>query len=87
MDLKLHSQIRAYVMSRLSLHGDFTPLGDEDALFSSARLDSLDAVELVIFLESDFGIDFAKLGFDLTLLDSVSAITDMVSRHSMRDVA
>jgi acyl carrier protein len=83
MDLDQHAQIRAYVASRLSLHGDIAPLGDEDTLFTSARLDSLDAVELVIFLETDFGIDFSKLGFDLTLLNSVSAISDLVSRHTV----
>ena len=56
------------------------PLGDDDPLFTSGRLDSLDMVEIVMFLETGFGIDFAKLGFDLTLLDSVSLITKLVSR-------
>ena len=82
MDLKLHSQIRIFVMSRLGLHGDISLLSDDDPLFSSARLDSLDAVELVIFIETEFGIDFSKLGFDLTLLDSVNAITELVSRQT-----
>jgi len=80
--MNTHSHIQEFVMSRLALHGDFTPLADEDPLFSSARLDSLDAVELVMFLESAFAMDFARLGFDLTRLDSVSAIVDQASAPS-----
>lgn len=79
MDLKLRFQIREYIVSRLHSHGDLSAIGDDDLIFTSARLDSLDAVELVIFLESNFGIDFAKLNFDLTLLNSINAIVELIS--------
>jgi acyl carrier protein len=81
MDLIIHAQVRAYVTSRLSLHGDFVPPADDDALFTTARFDSLDAVELVFFLETEFGIDFSKINFDLTLLNSVGAIVALIDGH------
>ena len=78
MDLTLRSQIRDYVTQRLKMHGDLTPLDDDALLFSSGRLDSLDAVELVMSLEADYGMDFSRLSFDLTLLDSVQAIGSLL---------
>jgi len=83
MDLKVRSQMRSYVIQRLRMHGDLAPLNDDDLLFTSGRLNSLDAVELVMSLEADYGINFSELNFDLTLLDSVSAITDLVDRRAV----
>lgn len=83
MDLSPRSQVRTFVTQRLSLHGDFTPPSGGDPLFTSGRLDSLDAVELVVFVETDFGLDFSRLGFDLTLMDTIDAITDLVTRHAV----
>jgi acyl carrier protein len=45
---------------------------DSESLFFSGRLDSLDALETIVFLESEYGIDLAKNGFDITLIDSVA---------------
>ena len=81
MDLKVLSQIRNYVTQRLRMHGDLVPLNDEDLLFTSGRLDSLDAVEIIMFVEVDYGINFSAINFDLTLLDSIAAIADLVDRH------
>jgi acyl carrier protein len=63
------------------MHGDLVPLNDEDLLFTSGRLDSLDAVEIIMFVEVDYGINFSAINFDLTLLDSIAAIADLVDRH------
>lgn len=83
MDLKVRSQMRNYVTQRLRMHGDLAPLNDEDLLFSNGRLNSLDAVEIVMFLEADYGINFSEIGFDLTLLDSIAAMADLVDRHAV----
>jgi acyl carrier protein len=84
MDMKVRSQMRNYVMQRLRMKGDGAPLNDEDLLFSSGRLDSLDAVEIVMCIETDYGIDFSEINFDLTLLDSIAAITDLVDSRAVR---
>ena len=62
------------------MKGDSAALSDEDALFSSGRLDSLDAVETIMFVESEYGISFAETNFDLMLLDSIGAIVALVDR-------
>ena len=78
MNMKIRSQMRKYVTQRLELKGDFVPIGDEDLLFTSGRLDSLDAIEVIMSLEMDFGINFSEINFDLTQLDSIAAIAKLV---------
>jgi acyl carrier protein len=84
MDLRVRSQIRDYVAQRLKMKGDLAPLDDEELLFTTGRLDSLDAVEIIMSLESDHGISFSEINFDLTLLDSVAAITGLIDRLSVK---
>ena len=83
MDLKVRPQMRNYVTQRLRMHGDLAPLNDEDLLFTSGRLDSLDAVEIIMSVEVDYGINFAEINFDLTLLDSIAAIAELIDRHAV----
>jgi acyl carrier protein len=83
MDLKVRSQMRNYVTQRLRMRGDLAPLNDEDLLFTSGRLDSLDAVEIIMSIETDYGINFSEINFDLTLLDSITAIVDLIDRHAV----
>jgi len=79
---EVRSQMRRYVAQRLLMKGDSAPLGDDDLLFTSGRLDSLDAVELIMSIETDHGINFSDIGFDLTRLDSISAIAALVGQPS-----
>jgi acyl carrier protein len=81
MNRNVRSQMRNYVMQRLRMKGDGAPLDDEDLLFSSGRLDSLDAVEIVMCMETDYGINFSEINFDLTLLDSIAAITTLIDQR------
>jgi acyl carrier protein len=67
-------------MQRLRMKGDAAAVTDNEPLFSSGRLDSLDAVETVMFVEDAYGIDFAEIDFDLTRLDSIDAITNLIER-------
>jgi acyl carrier protein len=81
MDLDIRSQVRDHVTQRLVLKGHMAPIADDQPLFSSGLLDSLDAVEMVVYMEEEFGINFAAINFDLTLLDSIAAAGALVERH------
>lgn len=83
MDLRVRPRMRNYVIQRLRMRGDLAPLHDDDLLFTSGRLDSLDAVEIIMSVEMDYGINFSEINFDLTLLDSIAAIADLVDRHAV----
>ena len=76
--MKNRLQLRRYVSQRLAMKGGGALVGDGSLLFSSGLFDSLDAVELVIYLEDQFGIRFSEMNFDLTLFDSVDALCNLV---------
>jgi acyl carrier protein len=72
--MKGKTEIREFVQSLLTRIGDDGPLADNDSVLLSGRLQSIDAVEIVLFLEENFGIDFAHIGFDNERIDSIDTI-------------
>jgi acyl carrier protein len=72
--MKGRAEIREFVQGLLANSGDEGALADSDSLLFSGRLQSIDAVEIVVFLEENFGIDFAQVGFDKERIDSIDAI-------------
>ncbi len=70
--------IREFVRELLARKGDTEPFSDQASLLLSGRLQSVDAVELAVFLEEQFGVDFANMGFDQEMVDTVDAIFDLV---------
>jgi acyl carrier protein len=71
-------EIRAYLKQLLQQKGDTAPFTDNASLLLSGRLASVDAVEIVVFLEEKFHVDFAEVGFDEALIDSVDAIDSLI---------
>ena len=67
-------EIRKYLKELLLQKGDKQPFSDDASLLLSGRLASVDAVEIVVFLEEKFHVDFAEVGFDQALIDSVDSI-------------
>ena len=78
------SAIRQLLQRLLAQKGDQRPFGDSDSLLLSGRLQSVDAVEMVLFLEEQWGIDFAEIGFDEAQLDSVDAIDALVQSAGLQ---
>jgi acyl carrier protein len=70
--------IRELLQRLLEQKGDRRPFSDSDSLLLGGRLQSVDAVDVVIFLEEKFGIDFAAVGFDESQIDSVDAILALI---------
>jgi acyl carrier protein len=75
--------IREFLQNLLIRKGDTQPFSDAASLLVSGRLQSVDAVEVVVFLESRFGVDFAKIGFDEEKVDTVDAIAVLVEGSLM----
>ncbi|MBL8395810.1 MAG: hypothetical protein JNK99_13860 [Candidatus Accumulibacter sp.] len=53
-------------------------LGQSDGLVSSGLIDSLALVQIVLYLEETYGIDFAARGFDPDRLASMASILDLI---------
>jgi acyl carrier protein len=71
-------EIRRFLKELLLQKGDKQPFPDDASLLLSGRLASVDAVEIVVFLEEKFGVNFSDIGFDQTLIDSVDAIDSLI---------
>jgi acyl carrier protein len=71
-------EIRKFLKELLLRKGDQQPFSDDASLLVSGLLASVDAIEIVIFLEEKFGVNFSDLGFDQTLIDSVDAIDSLI---------
>lgn len=80
MDLITRQQLRDHLTEALDKHGDRRAFGDDESLFLSGRLDSFAMMNLVIFLESSYGLDFSDFDFDIALLDSLDAIAHLVDQ-------
>lgn len=75
-------RIRAFVREQLTLADAGAEFTDADSLFVSGRLDSASAVQFVVFLETEFDIDFAEQGFDVSQIDSVNAMMNLITRRT-----
>jgi len=65
--------IREFVGSMLRRKEDTSPFTDSDSLVLSGRLDSIDILQIVMFLEAK-GIDFTDQEFDQEAFDSIDRI-------------
>jgi hypothetical protein len=67
--------VRRIVQGALHSRGANPQVGDRDSLFATGLLDSLAAINLILVRERDFGVDFASLGFDAAMIDTIADIT------------
>lgn len=78
MQLEEKQKLREFLAEALVKHGDRKPLADDDLLFTSGRLDSFSTMNLVMFLEEQFAIDFSDFEFDVGAIDSVNLVAAFV---------
>jgi acyl carrier protein len=76
--------IREFIGELLARKGDTQPISDDTSLLLSGRLQSVDAVELAVFLEEKFGVDFARIGFDQEMIDTVDMINALVEETAKK---
>ena len=73
-----HEKIRGFVQDILDHRGDTQPLGDQESLLQSGRLDSINLLEIVAFLEQEFHFDISGLDFDPALFDTLDSLAALV---------
>ena len=74
-------EIRDFIRRLLQKKGDLESFNNAESLILGGRLESIDAVEIVMFLENRFGLNFAKIGFDQATIDSIELIQKLVQAH------
>jgi acyl carrier protein len=71
--------IREFLQNLLAQKKDTRPFADDTSLILAGRLDSIDTVELVLFLETAFGLRFGSGGLLREQLDTVNTIDTPVN--------
>ena len=82
--IEAREKIRSYVQRTLAGKSDREPIADGSRLVTDGRLDSLDIVEMIAFLESSFGVDFSQFEFDALRFDSIDSIVALVESLGKR---
>jgi acyl carrier protein len=72
------NEIRLLVNQLLRERGSPAARFDDESLFLSGKLDSSTAINLIMALETDFGVDFSRIDFDLSTIDSIATIASLV---------
>ena len=73
-------KIRNFIQTLLTRRRDKRPFADDSSLILSGRLSSVEAVEIGVFLEENFGVDFAEIGFDQARIDTVNLILSLAGQ-------
>jgi acyl carrier protein len=77
--MTVDARVRDYIRQNF-LFGSDQKLGDQDSLLDRGIIDSTGAMELVTFIESEFGVEVSDQDLVPENLDSIAAITAFVTR-------
>ena len=72
-------EIRSFVGELLARKGESGTPADSEPLITSGRLDSIDVLEIVTFVETRYGVDFSVRAFDPGDFDTIESIVKLVT--------
>jgi acyl carrier protein len=83
MDNALRDQIKNLMVENLMLQVTAAEIGDDQPLFGSGSLglDSVDALQLVVALDKNFGLKIPDPAAAKQILQSVNTIAAAVEKH------
>ena len=76
MDIRIG--LRDLVGRLLQNKGDHETFEDDHQLLSTGRLESIDVIEMVMYLEQTHDLDFAEVLFDPDDFDSIDGMAELV---------
>ncbi|MEZ4846504.1 MAG: acyl carrier protein [Bdellovibrionota bacterium] len=76
---QIRTLVRDFFFNECGLTDDF---GDSDLLFSTGLVNSLNVIQLVVYLESNFGIKITPLDMSFENFDSVDLLESFVTKKS-----
>jgi len=71
--------LRAFLRTIQKPNKPVESIGPDDSLVSSGLIDSLAVIQIVMYLEETYGIDFTTGGVDPERLSSMAGILDLVA--------
>lgn len=80
---ELKEELKAKIIEQLNLEDvSVTDIADDDALFGDGLgLDSIDALELIVMLDKDYGIRLSDPKEGRKIFESVQVMADYIQEH------
>jgi acyl carrier protein len=75
---EVRAKVRKFIEDNFLFREDGSAISDDTSLLDAGLIDSTGILELVAFLESDFGLQMADADIVPANLDSIKAIIDYV---------
>jgi acyl carrier protein len=85
--MESRSAILELLHALLAQKGDRDPVPNDSPLFTTGRLQSIDGIQVAVFLEERFGVDFSTIGFDQEKIDTVNSICALIEESRPREHA
>ncbi|MGQ7792894.1 acyl carrier protein [Faunimonas sp. B44] len=87
MQTELSRRIRAFIEENFLFREEGAGLGEDESLLEAGLIDSTGILELVAFLETEFGIRMADAEIVPENLDSIRSIAAYVERKRESSIA
>lgn len=78
--MDLREEVRGFIRSLLSRREENPEFSDRDSLVISGRVSSVEVIDIAVFLEKRFGIDFSQRPFDQYDFDSIEKIVGLLKK-------
>jgi acyl carrier protein len=78
MNPEKKSNLIAFLMKELNQSTRAHPMRNDESLFLEGPLNSLNMMNLVVFLEDNFNLDFSNIDFSVELVDTIDKIEALV---------
>lgn len=77
--MEIEKKIRSFIVTQL-YYSDDNPITDEDSFLETGVVDSMGVMELVAFVQSEFGVEVVQSEIVVENFDSIRKLADFVRR-------
>ena len=78
--MQIEHKIREFIVKNL-YYAEDNPIADEDSFLETGVVDSMGVMELVAFIQSEFGVEVAQKEIVVENFDSVRKLANFVRRR------
>ena len=76
--MQKREKLRRFVGDILIRKGDNEPFADDDSLLLAGRIDSLNVLEIVTFMEKELQFNLSEQAFDPSCFDSIDSMVELI---------
>jgi len=79
--MEIKNTLKKYIVTEIMHEKEMGVLGDETALIEDGIIDSMGLIELVLFIEKQFGVAVAEEDMDIDNFRTLNSLTEYIQSH------